>query len=36
MSFPIEFSKKVAINFTGNAAIVGLGGISLALISNLA
>lgn len=44
MSFPFEFAKKSGdydffspiINFTGNAAVVAVGGISLGAISYLA
>lgn len=44
MSFPIEFYKPWGkgdffanlINFTGNSAVVGFGGFSLAIISDLA
>lgn len=44
MSFPFEFAKKSgpydfmspAINFTGNATVVAVGGICLGTISNLA
>lgn len=44
MGFPIEFSKRTGdydflsgpINFAGNAAVVAVGGISLAYIANVA
>ncbi|MCE2982755.1 MAG: hypothetical protein LW832_04220 [Parachlamydia sp.] len=44
MSFPFEFAKRSGdydfispiVNFTGNACVVAVGGISLGVISNLA